>query len=54
MAPIPVEHSYIVPTGQTYYPSGQQQMYPVRQYGHEIFGLDKKKKKKIDLSKNNM
>jgi len=42
MTPIPVEHSYIVPTGQTYYPPGQQQMYPVRQYGHEIFGLDKK------------
>lgn len=38
MAPIPVEHSYIVPTGQTYYQSGQQQMYPVGQYGHEVYG----------------
>lgn len=38
MAPIPVEHSYIVPTGQTYYQSGQQQMYPVGQYGHDIYG----------------
>lgn len=38
MAPIPVEHSYIVPTGQTYYQSGQQQMYPVGQYSHDIYG----------------
>lgn len=39
MAPIPVEHSYMVPTGQAYYQSGQQQMYPVGQYGHEVYGL---------------
>lgn len=38
MAPIPVEHSYIVPTGQTYYQPGQQQMYSVGQYGHDIYG----------------
>lgn len=38
MSPIPVEHSYIVPTGQTYYQPGQQQMYPVGQYGHDMYG----------------
>ncbi|XP_026812653.1 roquin-2 [Rhopalosiphum maidis] len=38
LAPIPVEHSYIVPTGQNYYQNGQQQIYPVGQYGHEIYG----------------
>ncbi|VVC27713.1 Zinc finger, RING-type,Zinc finger, RING/FYVE/PHD-type,Zinc finger, CCCH-type,Zinc finger [Cinara cedri] len=49
MGSIPMEHSYIVPTGQTYYQpgqqqiypvgqSGQQQMYPVGQYGHELYG----------------
>jgi len=38
MVPIPVEHSYVVPTGQSYYQSGQQQMYPVGQYGHELYG----------------
>lgn len=38
IAPIPIEHSYIVPTGQPYYQSGQQPMYPVGQYGHEIYG----------------
>ncbi|XP_050424791.1 roquin-1 [Adelges cooleyi] len=35
---IPVEHSYIVPSGQAYFQSGQQQMYPVGQYGHDIYG----------------
>lgn len=38
MVPIPVEHSYVVPTGQSYYQSGQQQIYPVGQYGHELYG----------------
>lgn len=38
IAPIPVEHSYIVPTGQTYYQPGQQQIYPVGQYNHEVYG----------------
>lgn len=33
-----MEHSYIVPTGQTYYQSGQQQIYPVGQYSHEMYG----------------
>jgi len=52
MASIPVEHSYIVPTGQTYYPSGQQQMYPVGQYGHDYFGLDNSDNKRNHISKN--
>lgn len=49
MGPIPIEHSYIVPAGQTYYQpgqppmypvgqSGQQQIYPVGQYGHDLYG----------------
>lgn len=49
MNPIPIEHSYIVPAGQTYYQPGQQQMYPVGQsnqqqmypvgqYSHELYG----------------
>lgn len=38
MAPMPVEHSYIVPSGQPYYQSNQQQMYPVGQFSHEMYG----------------
>ncbi|XP_050548992.1 roquin-1 [Daktulosphaira vitifoliae] len=37
IATIPVEHSYIVPNGQAYYQSGQQQMYQVGQYGHDVY-----------------
>jgi len=38
LTPIPVEHSYIVPAGQNYYQNSQQQIYPVGQYGHEMYG----------------